>query len=256
MRKILIVVEDYNELVFLETLFKKVGLDVEGMQNDVAAPEKLLGFVPDLIIASTYGTRVNPVRLLSKVKRKDGFPKIILLFQKSRPGAEKELKGHVDAMFESPIHPRFLLEATEKLLRIEGGSLMKKMDRTDTSRDENQMQHIKGDGGASAEKVPGGKVVQFPLKQAKEAPPEEPESELAEYRDKNQVSEDTQNKKKHRYQAWVDGEFLPPFQGMNRERVAEIEKEWRKREGDPDIMQIDEERKAFARALFKKSEED
>ncbi|MEQ1877130.1 MAG: hypothetical protein ABL958_10820 [Bdellovibrionia bacterium] len=243
MRRILLVVEDYNELVFLETLYKKVGLDVEGMQNDVAAPEKLLGFSPDMIVLSTYGTRVNAVRLLSKVKRKDGCPKVILLFQKSRPGSEKDLKNMVDAMFESPIHPRFLLEATEKLLKIEPNSLMKKMERFDTSsQDDNKMQHIKGDGG---------KVVQFPLKnQGKEEKPRVP---ISEYRENNNVSEEYKTKKKHRYQAWVDGEHLPPFQGINHERVAEIEKEWRKREDDPDIQQIDEERKAFVKALFEKS---
>src|SRR5690349_13572803 len=112
MRKVLVAVEDYSELVFLETLFKKVGLDVEGVQNDVAIPEKILGFSPDLIILSSYGTRVNPVRLLPKVKRKGGFPRIIILYQKARPGTEKDLKSFaVDAMLDSPVHPRLILEA-------------------------------------------------------------------------------------------------------------------------------------------------
>ena len=255
MAKVLVAVDDYSELVFLETLFKKVGLDVEAVQNDVAVPEKMLGFSPDLMIISAYGSRVNPIRLLSKIRRKDGYPRIIVLFQKGRPGAEKDLKGHVDAMLESPIHPRFLLEAAENLLGIESGSLMRKMERMDYSDKSEQIQHIKGDGKVETTKVSGS--TRFPLRHPgipfQEAP-EKPD-DIAEFHDKNAMTEEEIRRKQYRYDAWTDSEILPPFQGIGRERAAAYEKEWRKHENDPEIVDIDEERKAFARALFKKAEE-
>ncbi|HEX4923641.1 MAG TPA: hypothetical protein VFV50_06130 [Bdellovibrionales bacterium] len=245
MSKVLIAVEDYSELIFLETLFKKVGLDVEGLQNDVAVPEKLLGFNPDLLILSSYGARVSPSRLLPKVKRSGGYPRIIVLYHKGR-GTEKDLKAFaIDALIESPVHPRQILQATERLLGYDDEILLRKMERTDqTDRSEdNKLQHIK------SKPAP-----RFPLKGGSADGEDENEPiEISAFREANALTPEQLKKKAERYKTWSESEYLPPFQRIGRDRVAAIEKNWRETENDPEIQDIDEERRQFAKELFKKN---
>ena len=52
MKRVLVVVEDYNEMVFCETVLKKVGFDTQGMQRLVGLDEILLSFRPEGVLLS------------------------------------------------------------------------------------------------------------------------------------------------------------------------------------------------------------
>ena len=86
MKKIMFVMEDYNEMVFVETVLKKIGFDCMGLQNDVAINDKILGFSPALLIADGFGRKTNGLLLCQKIKRTKGFPKIILVTASSPLG--------------------------------------------------------------------------------------------------------------------------------------------------------------------------
>lgn len=107
--KVLLVLEDYSELVFWETLLKKVGWDVSGIQNELGLPEKLLTFVPDFIICNAMGSKVQAARVDLRIKRKEGFPKLVL-FKQAAQSADLLSKVRYDGILDSPVKPRQLLE--------------------------------------------------------------------------------------------------------------------------------------------------
>jgi DNA-binding response OmpR family regulator len=61
--------EDYNEMVFVETILKKIGFDCTGVQNDNNLADKILSFSPHLIIGDGMGRKINGIGLSQKIKK-------------------------------------------------------------------------------------------------------------------------------------------------------------------------------------------
>ena len=59
MNKILLVYEDYADLMSVEGTLKKVGFDVIGLSSEYAIAEQVLAFNPDLVVGSGRGGKVN-----------------------------------------------------------------------------------------------------------------------------------------------------------------------------------------------------
>ena len=47
----MLVIDDFNEMVGLETLFRRLGFDVLSFGREMAVAEGILGFPPDLVVA-------------------------------------------------------------------------------------------------------------------------------------------------------------------------------------------------------------
>ena len=84
MRKILILDDDYNELMFLETFFKKMGFDVIGIQKPQFVEKTVLGFIPQLFIVSYPSRNFDAVLALKSncLKKNSAF------YQKSNQNAK------------------------------------------------------------------------------------------------------------------------------------------------------------------------
>ena len=74
MRKIILLSDDFSEMMTLEGLLRKIGLDVLTVQRESALSDVLLGFSPDLALIVTRGGLKDVKRLSTKLLT-TGFPK-------------------------------------------------------------------------------------------------------------------------------------------------------------------------------------
>ena len=136
MRRILLVLEDYNELLFLETLLKKVGFDVEGIRNETSLAEKMVGFSPDLVIATGDGHKISGVRVGQKVKKKGQKAKLLLLFPRQRFQQERAMDiFSADGAAETPLNPRAILGSVCDLTEVPPEGVMTKFEKLPIARE-------------------------------------------------------------------------------------------------------------------------
>lgn len=132
MRKILLVIDEFTELVGLETLFRRLGFDVLSVGRESAVQEAILGFPPDLIIATGQGRYVEGLTLASRVKFGLHRPKIVALVPAAEgPEGSAKLKdliaaSAVDAAIETPFEPRVALRAVCKIMQLQPEPVLEK----------------------------------------------------------------------------------------------------------------------------------
>ncbi|MDZ4677135.1 MAG: hypothetical protein SGI74_06445 [Oligoflexia bacterium] len=147
MKRILLVIEDYNELLFLETLLKKVGFEVESIRNEVTLAERMLAISPDLVVATGDGHKINGVRVGKKVKKKGNHSKLLLLFPRNKLQNPDLLDAFIaDAAVETPLNPRTIITSVSQLLEVDLAAIMVKFDKLSISKDSSadNLQHITG----------------------------------------------------------------------------------------------------------------
>ena len=111
MYRVLTVIDDYNELVYLQTLLKKLGFDVEGIQSQKKFENIMLAFNPSLIIASAQGRNVDGLSIAKSLKKnKKGLPTMVIL----RSVAQVYRQGafdipEIDEVLDSPVNVQKLL---------------------------------------------------------------------------------------------------------------------------------------------------
>ncbi|MCB0349439.1 MAG: response regulator [Bdellovibrionales bacterium] len=113
LRKILLVIEDYHERTYLQTMLKKIGWDVIGLSTELGLSEQVLTFRPDVMLLSQMIRRARGLDISKNIKRRDGFPKVILLGA-SAPNKEILMINKVDLFLNSPVNNRLLFEFLEK----------------------------------------------------------------------------------------------------------------------------------------------
>src|SRR5688572_17247096 len=103
MLRVLVAVEDYSEMLYLQTLLKKIGFDVEGVQNERSFEDTRLSLNPEIILISATGKKLKGIEFAANIRKIRGFPKIVLLFgpQGSSKLSIDEIPG-VEAFLETP----------------------------------------------------------------------------------------------------------------------------------------------------------
>ena len=127
MLRIFLVIDDYNELIYLEALLKKLGLDVEGVQNQKKYADMSLGFNPQILITSARGKKVDGLQLTQSLYRKRGLPKVIALKSSEYSiNADDFRDSGVDEILDSPVNPRKLILTIAHLGGIDEAALLEK----------------------------------------------------------------------------------------------------------------------------------
>jgi hypothetical protein len=132
MRRIMLVIDDFNELVGLETLFRRLGFDVLSLGREIQVPEAILGFPPDLVIATGLGRHVDGLSLAPKLRYGANLqPKLAVLLPYTDPadefGAPRDLSfAEVDAVIETPFDLLSALRIVAMLLNMEPEPLLQK----------------------------------------------------------------------------------------------------------------------------------
>ncbi len=125
----MLVIDDFNELVGLETLFRRLGFDVLSLGRESLVAEAVLGFPPDLAVATGLGRHVNGLSLAPKLRYGTSQPKLVVLLPYRDPeeGSRPELRdAEIDAVIETPFDPRVALRVVAQLLSLDADPILEK----------------------------------------------------------------------------------------------------------------------------------
>src|SRR3954467_784956 len=88
MLRVLMVLEDYGELMFLQTVLKKIGFDVDAIQNARSFSDSVLRMNPDILVMTGHGKRVKGLELSRSLRRVRGLPHTILIHAPGTPAEQ------------------------------------------------------------------------------------------------------------------------------------------------------------------------
>ena len=228
MKKILLVLEDYNELIFAETLLKKMGFDCIGLQSESGLADKIMGFSPHLVLTEGFGQRFNGMQMSQKTKRTRGLPKFLLILNRDKTIDETDRQRlMIDEVMARPVHPVDLIEKVGGVLGLDVGALKDRMQKLGLFQE------------AAKEKltVVTGKIATSPSTR-----------EVTRLKETSLSSEERSRK----FRKAVEELPVPTKDGLDRKKVIEQTRDFRARESDRELQAIDEERHAFVKALFRK----
>lgn len=130
-RRILLLIDDFNENRRIEALLRKIGFDVIGMVTETSLHEQILGFGPDIVVATGSGQKLSALSVASKLKEHRTFHgQVILGFPPGmRLTSQDLLKARVDRILDAPFRPDALIQAIAQLLKMDGAQLIEKYKR-------------------------------------------------------------------------------------------------------------------------------
>jgi CheY-like chemotaxis protein len=239
MLRVFLVLDDYNELVYLQSLLKKMGFDVESLQSARTYADVSLGFNPQILITTARGNKVDGLALARSITRRQGLPKIIAL-NSSGPAinpAEFE-RAEIDEILESPVNPKKLLSTMAKLGGLDEAALLEKYikvrvhsQNVDAGPDTIAVFDQPDSLGDEADRP------RFPLKKSSEKPTDESPSTI----------------RQSRFDQWVEKVGPLPVRHFDRSKILEVNRRIREQGSVDDIDEIEGDRKSFVKALFKKN---
>lgn len=240
MRKILVVIEDYSELVFLETLLKRVGLDVLGTQKVSKVDDLVISFAPSLIVLSYPCKQVELkdelIRWKHLFRNMRKIPRFAGLVKSSQLDQVSKIEG-LDFVIESPIQVQKLFQSLTEALQLEQGILVQKWQALQSAQSEAKAKKL--GQNSQPEPQPGGS-----LSDSRE-------------REKAQIvrSKRTDAERSQKNREFMQG--LKPIQhkGLTRSQMVKAQGKIQAptEEGRPSDQQIDEQQAIFLGLLFDKS---
>jgi len=131
MNKILLVYDDYTELMSVESALKRVGFDVIGLSSEYAVAKQVVSFNPELVIASGSSGKVNSLSVGKRLKDMSRWQgKALLIFSPQlKPTALELIKIRADMILEAPILVPRLLQILAKVLGHEEAVLLERLKR-------------------------------------------------------------------------------------------------------------------------------
>jgi hypothetical protein len=126
-KKIMLVIDDYNELEFLESLLRRLGFDILSLSKDLSVASSILGFFPDLVIAQAKSRSVDGLALAPKIKRLAPNSRMLLLHGIGQaPRVSPEQKNSIDALMETPVDAQKLIFLLAQLGNMDENALKEK----------------------------------------------------------------------------------------------------------------------------------
>jgi len=229
-------IDDYGELLYLQTLLKKLGFDVDGIQNERQFEDTFLALNPEVIVATAVGKRVNGVAMAEQLNRVRGLPKVVLI----APAPQMEKLGgrqieNVDAILQSPVSPNHLLVTLAETNSLDKDHLLEKYRKLKSSLSperESDLQILNRD-------LDQGGVNESPMGRVTSKVSLVPSS-LGD------------QERRDRFKKSLDLLERPQTQHFPREKVIGYHREIRATENDEDIADLEAERQDFARKLFRR----
>jgi DNA-binding response OmpR family regulator len=129
MNKVLLVYEDYSEMMTIQSVLKKVGFDVVTAGSEFSLAQQVLSFNPDIIVGYGKGPKVSTVgvgRRLKEMPRWSG--KVVLIFPAGLRNDPAELaKVRMDMALEAPLEVTRLLQVLANLTNQDPRALIETM---------------------------------------------------------------------------------------------------------------------------------
>lgn len=116
----------------MESLFRRLGFDVLSLGRESSVPEAILGFPPDLTVATGRGRHVDGLNLASKLRYGTSRSKLVVLVAAGSLSGVKTLD--VDAVIDTPFDPRVALEIVCGLLSLDAAPIVEKYEKIVSAR--------------------------------------------------------------------------------------------------------------------------
>lgn len=122
--------DDYNEMVTVESLLRRLGFDVLSVGKDILVNDALIRFQADLMIASAKGRTVDGLKLVQRLRKAYPSLRMILSFSSGSPAIiPPEAHGAVDAVLELPFQPQTAISLIAKVLSLDPAPLVSKYEK-------------------------------------------------------------------------------------------------------------------------------
>lgn len=239
MLRILLVLEDYGELMFLQTVLKKIGFDVDAIQNPRSFQDAVLRMNPDVLVMTAHGKRVRGLELTQNLKKSRGLPKVLLLRSSGSAPIEDPA---VDMWRESPLAAIPLLDAISELSHLDKNVLHEKFSRLHIQETEQEYARVLKINEIGGETMDRGSGDERPWQNGDEPAP----SEVA----LAPTSLSTEDRKE-RYRKFL-AQPRPEKHGFSVKEVQSQVRELRQAEGSTSLDDLERQRRAFVEELFKR----
>jgi DNA-binding response OmpR family regulator len=152
-RRILLLTDDYNESLRVETILRKVGFDVISHGSEGSLDKELISFRPEVVVAAGQSSQLSPVSVGMKLKKHRTFSgSVILGFPEGMElGSADLLKVRVDQIVTFPFEVSKLIEVLGLLLNIESQPLLEKLKRFATEVPESKPRKVERKAPTSRE---------------------------------------------------------------------------------------------------------
>lgn len=131
MSKVLLVYEDFTEMMNIESVLKKVGVNVFSISSEFTLSQQILSFNPDIVVGYGKGSKVSTLgvgRRLKEMPRWTG--RVILIFApgaKPDPGELGNIR--MDMALEAPVDVTRFLQILAQLTNEDPQKLIERMMR-------------------------------------------------------------------------------------------------------------------------------
>lgn len=239
----MLVIDDYNELIAIETLFRRVGFDVLSIGRDVLVNDALLRFHPDIVVATAKGRSVDGLKLASRLNRLTPVPRVALVhpigFQLPQDAK------YVDGLLESPVKAKSALGVIANLANLDPVGLLEKFDKLSAAR------HARNKDGivVLGENRPTDSVTTVSSRPAEE-------SNLDPILNPGQAAT-TRTDRSNRYDKFLaENNEEPEFKTLAHDKVKAAMKKLAKdsAKDKDELDRLDREKREFAKAMFSGSE--
>lgn len=242
MFRILLVLEDLNQLNAIKLFLTKLGCAVESQGTELGLKDRVISFRPDIVMTGGSGKKVNPVNVALKIREIKDEIKVIMVLAKGMKLSLSDLaENRYDAFIESPFDPIRLtttlnkfrsknsIDLVEKYQKLMNGMVGKISDTHMGSSKESHQEEIRV--GSSSVSDQAGSHSVFSAKFSTSVTPDS---------------------RAHKYEDLTFGLLVDPVSTINKEaarsKVAELQKDWDQNK----LAEIDKAKRQFVTDLFRK----
>lgn len=242
----MLVVDDFNEILAIEAFLKRLGFDVLCLGKERLVSDALLGFFPDLVLASAKGRGIDGIQLSMQLKKQTPSPKTVLLYPSGSPLAlSDEARAVVDGVAELPIQPHALIQVVARLSNLPDEPLIKKFEML--NRGLKTTLGATQDDAESEGRNEGIRIVSG-------SAPEKTQTQIIEWHpQKNpRVSTTSRTSRSDRYDKFLKENDDDVSATLSRAKMSEAAEKLRKESSSESesLEEIDQEKREFAKALF------
>lgn len=224
MNRVLLLLDDYSELMFIQIILKKLGFDVDTLQNHHILADRLLSFRPNLLILTEDSRKMSSEFVLNQSRAQIPDLKSILL-RKDVEGVEKVTPDTL--RISRPVQPIELIKATGECCKMPADELIEKFKKF-----RGQLKEL-GETEEGAGVTPPESENEGEFISGKFEPEQEKSQRVAQYKDYLRKQKNTVT------------------QAFSSQEVSKLVR--KDRTAEQKSKKIDIERKKFATQLFKKA---
>lgn len=127
MAKVMLVLENSEDMDFLKKILTGLGLEVILIRKDENITEQLIDYLPDIVFASTLGRNQKILMTLNNIKKTRGKPRLVYVrTDKDMTPLTSEQRKIIDGALHSPIDPMQLIDLVASTTNLDVDDLKRR----------------------------------------------------------------------------------------------------------------------------------